>query len=308
MTLSIVQAVAVAPTANSAPVVVTFPAPVTPGNRLVFVVSNSGSPWASVPPGVSLDAHGDDAGRYTDVYSRQVATGDGTTYTFTPSGTTGAGRGAAFEVASSVGSPVFDVGAASDAASDTTRTVTLPAGTKTGNHLTFAAVGLGGTSGGSDAVAAPYATRAPTPLDSGRLHVATHFLTGTTFPPAVFSWLTARRSIAVAATYAEQTAIPATTTAPTNVAAALIAPAPSNTGGGTFTYAIAQVSGAATVPLLVTAGRWAVPRHGTETLVYDVTVTHSGGAPDKVERFTVAPAGSSGPRTVRKVRVAGAFV
>ncbi len=89
------------------------------------------------------------------------------------------------------------------AADAVTRTVALTAGTRSGHHLILAAAALGGTSGGSDVVNAPYSTLAPTPLESGRLHIARHLMTGTAFPSATFSWLTTRRCIALAAAYGE---------------------------------------------------------------------------------------------------------
>lgn len=64
--------------------------------------------------------------------------------------------------------------------------------------------------------------------------------------------------------------------------------------GGTLAYSIAQTSGTTTTPLLVSTGRWAIPRHVTDTLTYTVTVTESPSGLTAPSTVNVAPQGATG--------------
>lgn len=98
------------------------------------------------------------------------------------------------------------------------------------------------------------------------------------------------------ATASVTTSVPAVppTTANTQAAAAIVTATSTPGGGGTVTYSIAQTSGTATTPLLISTGKWAVPRHGTDTLVYTITATESPSGLTATSSVSVTPAPSGG--------------
>lgn len=305
-----VQTSAASIAATGAPLVLTLGAAPAPGNRLVFIVSTSGAPWAAVPDGAALDVHGDDAGRYTDVYSRPVGTGDGLSYQFTPTGATAISRGFVIELTPETGNAVvLRAAAASAATTDTTRTVDPPASAVSGSLYAIAAVGLGGTSGGADTVGAPYTTLTPPgPIESGRLHMARYSLTGTDAAPAVFSWTTARRCIAVSAVYGETAPSDPNVVLPagaTPLDAVLISQPAATAGAAPITYAITEVtSGGAVIdeheefyarPHGSTGREWVVPQNTAETY-WRVTATSSTGK-TATRTYTVAPRGGGSAGT-----------
>lgn len=291
--------------ANGAPLLVSLTSPPTPGNRLVFSVSTSGSPWAAVPNGTTLDAHGDDAGRFTDLYSREVVSGDGLEYAFTPTGAAAAGRGFIIELAPSTpGNRVVPrAGAVSEAASATSRVVDLPASPVSGSLYGIAVVGLGGTSGGADTVSAPWTTLTPPgAFDSGRMHLARYAMTGTDLPAATFSWTTARRAVAVAAVYGEEAPSDPNVVLPAGALpldTVLITQPAATAGTAPIAYTITEVTSGGVVideheefyarPHGTTGREWVVPQNTAETY-WRVTATSNSGK-TAARTYTVAPRG-----------------
>lgn len=64
-----------------------------------------------------------------------------------------------------------------------------------------------------------------------------------------------------------------------------------NAAGGTtgLTFSIAQNTGTATTPILLSTGVWSVLRHATDTLTYTVTVTETASGLTDTAIFTVLP-------------------
>ena len=88
-----------------------------------------------------------------------------------------------------------------------------------------------------------------------------------------------------------------TTTAPATpptatvaqAAAAIVTATGTATSGGTVSYSISQTSGTTTAPLLISAGKWAIPRHGTDTLVYSIVTTESPSGLTDTKSVSVTP-------------------
>jgi hypothetical protein len=94
------------------------------------------------------------------------------------------------------------------------------------------------------------------------------------------------------------TAVPPTLTN-AQVDHAVITATGTATSGGTVAYGIAQTAGTTTTPLLISAGKWAIPRHATDTLTYTVTVTESPSTLTATNTVNIAPQGATGGDMVR---------
>lgn len=292
-------------TVNGSPLVITLDAAPTPGNRLVFFVSTSGSPWTTIPNGATLDAPGVDSTRITDIYSRPVASGDGLAYQFTPSTATATSRGFVVELAPATpgNQVVLRRAAQSEAAAATSRVVDLAASLVSGPLYGVAVVGLGGTSGGADTVSAPWTTLTPPgAFDSGRMHVARYAMTGTDLPAATFSWTTARRAVAVAVAYGEEAPSDPNVVLPAGAVpldTVLITQPAATAGTAPIAYTITEVTAGGVVideheefyarPHGVAGREWVVPQNTAETY-WRVTATSNSGK-TAARTYTVAPRG-----------------
>ena len=76
--------------------------------------------------------------------------------------------------------------------------------------------------------------------------------------------------------------------------AAIVTATGTPAAGGTLAYSIAQTSGTTTTPLLISTGKWAIPRHVTDTLTYTVTATESPSGLTAPSTINVAPQGDTG--------------
>jgi hypothetical protein len=91
--------------------------------------------------------------------------------------------------------------------------------------------------------------------------------------------------------------ITSNTQAATDAAVVTVVGAPA--AAGTLAYSIAQTAGTTTAPLIVSTGKWAIPRHATSTLAYTVTVTESPSGLTVTSAVSVLPQGASGGDAVR---------
>jgi hypothetical protein len=76
--------------------------------------------------------------------------------------------------------------------------------------------------------------------------------------------------------------------------AAIVTATGTPAAGGTLAYSIAQTSGTTTTPLLISTGKWAIPRHVADTLTYTITVTESPSGLTAPSTVNVAPQGDTG--------------
>lgn len=191
--ISIVQQASPGTEFNGDAVVASFASTPTPGNHLLFVFHSTSTVADNPPTGVTEVAYADDSGRPTKAYLRQVQSGDGTDWSFASTNiTTATNELHGYEIEGLADNPV-DIVVSGTAGTYTSMQLGSTGTLSQGDELIVVAVGLGGTSGGSESITSP-AIAVDGASDHPRTINGVLIVSETTALNPTIAWTTSRRA------------------------------------------------------------------------------------------------------------------